>query len=199
MHTSFLEQLARPRPDPGGGAAAAYGGQVAVALLTKVLDLEGRRPGQTPGFQQAWEEWLASARRLAEDFERLRRFDVEAYRRFVQARTSGQGLAAAVRFAIQCPHDIMGAAWEALKLTALAGSRCQGHLLADLLVAAELLGGALRGAYHIAQANLPWVEPAGTREEQTRELIFLLHQGELTMAQVSQSLMDRAALQEDLS
>jgi formiminotetrahydrofolate cyclodeaminase len=198
MTTSFLEQLARPRPDPGGGAAAAFGGQVAVALLTKVLDLEGRRSGQTPDCQPAWEEWLASARRLADDFERLRRVDVEAYRLFAQARAKGEGLEAAVRFAIQCPLDIMAAAREALELTDLAGSRCQGHLLADLLVAAEMLGAVLRGAYHIAQANLPWVKAPETREEQAPDLIFVLHQGELTMARVSQSLLGRAAQQENL-
>jgi formiminotetrahydrofolate cyclodeaminase len=198
MTTSFLEQLARPRPDPGGGAAAAYGGQVAVALLTKVLDLEGRRPGQTPDFQQAWEDWLASARHLAARFRQLRVEDVEAYRRFAQARAAGEGLEAAVRFAIQCPLDIMAAAREALELTDLAGSRCQGHLLADLLVAAELLGAVLRGAYHIAQANLPWVMEPETRKEQAPDLIFVLHQGELTMARVSQSLRERAGPQEDL-
>ena len=52
---------------------------------------------------------------------------------------------------------------EALELLAWAGERCQRHLLSDLLVAGEFLGAALRGAAHIAGANLPLV-----REEENR-------------------------------
>ena len=45
MSASFLDQLARARPDPGGGAAAAFSAGVGLALLTKVIRLEKSGPG----------------------------------------------------------------------------------------------------------------------------------------------------------
>ena len=43
MHDSFLEALARPEPVPGGGAAAAHGACVGLALLEKIVLVELRR------------------------------------------------------------------------------------------------------------------------------------------------------------
>jgi len=40
MHDSFLEALARPEPVPGGGAAAAHGACVGLALLEKIVLVE---------------------------------------------------------------------------------------------------------------------------------------------------------------
>ena len=40
---SFLQELAQARPDPGGGAAAAFGARLGLALLEKVVQLEGGR------------------------------------------------------------------------------------------------------------------------------------------------------------
>ena len=63
MPPSFLEQLAQPRPDPGGGAAAAYGGMLALALLAKVVQLEAQRPSNQ-GNRQDWEEKLEEIKQL---------------------------------------------------------------------------------------------------------------------------------------
>ena len=61
---------------------------------------------------------------------------------------------------------MMEHAAAALELLSWAGARCQRHLVADLLVAVEFLGAALRGAYYIAGANLPLL----TDEAQRRTL-----------------------------
>ncbi len=60
---------------------------------------------------------------------------------------------------------------------AAAGAQCRRHLLSDLLVATELLGGALQGAYHIAAANLSLIKAANRRQEWSGRLSQASHQG----------------------
>ena len=155
---TFLQELAQARPNPGGGAAAAYGANLGLALLEKVVRLEGqRRPKPAGEGRRTWKEARAQLRRLAENLEKLQGEDVQAYVNLVSARTSGDAalLTAAVREALDCPRRIMEQTSRSLELLAWAGERCKKHLVSDLLVAGEFLGAALRGAYHIAGANLP--------------------------------------------
>ena len=77
---SFLQELAQPRPDPGGGAAAAYGARLGLALLEKVVLLEGRRRRPPAGASAfTWEQALARLRRLSAVFSELQEADVQAY------------------------------------------------------------------------------------------------------------------------
>ena len=157
MDSSFLEALAQARPDPGGGAAAAHSAALGLALLTKVVKLEHRRqePGGNPGIP--WGHLLARVRLAAAALLRLQDEDVRAYVKLTQARSSGDPteMAAALDEAVACPLRIMQQAQEGLAMMAQAGAGCALHLVADLLVACELLGAGWRGAHHIARANLP--------------------------------------------
>ncbi len=170
---TFLKELAQARPDPGGGAAAAYGANLGLALLVKVVQLEGqRRPKPAGEARRTWQEALAQLRQLAKSLEQLQAEDVQAYSNLVAARASGDGarLASAVREAVDCPRRIMEQTAAALKLLAWAGERCRRHLVSDLLVAGEFLGAALRGAYHIACANLPLTTGESGRQTLARQL-----------------------------
>lgn len=172
MHSSFLEQLSQPRPDPGGGAAAAFGGMLALALLEKVAQLEAQRPSNQ-GQRQVWEEKLEQIRQLTADLDRLREEDVRAYARMAAARDSGSRgpeWQEAVEFALNVPLEIMARAREGLALAAWAGARCRKHLVSDLQVAWEFLMAALHGAHHIARANLPLLADAGQRQDLSRKL-----------------------------
>ena len=82
-----------------------------------------------------------------------------------RARTQGDPdkMAAALDEAVACPLRIMQQAQEGLALMAQGGAGCAPHLVADLLVACELLGAAFRGAHHIARANLPLMRQASRR------------------------------------
>ena len=172
MDTSFLDQLSQPRPDPGGGAAAAYGGMVALALLAKVVQLEAQRPSNQ-GQQQVWAEKLEQVQQLTAHLDRLREEDVQAYGQMVRVRASGDPgpeWQKAVEYALAVPREIMARAEAALVLVGWAGKRCQKHLVSDLQVALEFLGAALLGAYHIARANLPLVAEEEQRQEFSRQL-----------------------------
>jgi len=78
MESSFLEALAKGRPDPGGGAAAAHSAALGLALLSKVVQLEHRRqtPEGEPGFP--WGDLLARVRVVAAALLRLQAEDVRA-------------------------------------------------------------------------------------------------------------------------
>jgi formiminotetrahydrofolate cyclodeaminase len=192
MSASFLDRLSQARPDPGGGAAAAYSAGIGLALLTKIIRLEKSRPYNDEPHVKFWTEKLAETRRLARIFNRLRQADVEAYLTMSQAlsvRQQGSNLQRAVEEATRCPWQIMGQALVALDLVATAGAHCRHHLLCDLLVAIELLGGALQGAYHIAAANLPLIKTTTRRKEWAVRLSQASHQGlEATLRVRSQLL-----------
>ncbi len=171
MSEEFLTALAQPRPDPGGGAAAAFGARVALALLLKVVHLEHRRPAAGQEGREPGERRLQEAKALAESLRHLQTADVRAYERLSRARNGdGDDLPAAVLEATDTPRRIAAVAAQALVLVAEAGRSCRPHLVADLQVAAQILAGAGRGAGAIARANLPWLAESAQRQAWRRRL-----------------------------
>jgi len=190
MDSAFLKALAQARPDPGGGAAAAHSAALGLALLSKVVQLEHRRqgPGNNPGIP--WGDLLTRVRLVAAALQRLQEEDVRAYFKLTQARTSSDSMevAAALEEAVACPLRIMQQAQEGLAIMAQAGAGCALHLVADLLVACELLGAAWRGAHHIARANLPLMPQDSRRavwdEALSHTLEALEAEGQLVRAEL---------------
>ncbi len=78
MSSSFLKELAQAKPDPGGGAAAAYGAGLALALLEKVVRLEANRRRPDNRLRLRWEDTLERLRRISETVARLQDEDVQA-------------------------------------------------------------------------------------------------------------------------
>lgn len=194
MSPRFLEDLAQARPDPGGGAAAAYGAKVGLALLEKVVQLELKRPHLENPHGASWDQTLTQLRQLRADFSRLQEQDVQAYMGLARCRGTGKPgskLPVAVQEALEVPRQIMAQAHEALMLVAWAGTRGKKHLLADLLVAAEFLAAALQGAYHIACANLSLITEVEDREALASTLAQTSHQGRQSFLQVKQELAAR--------
>ncbi len=191
---SFLQELAQARPDPGGGAAAAFGAHLGLALLEKVVQLESRRrPQPAREGRRTWGDALAQLRQLSENLEKLRQEDVQAYFQLSTARASGSAaqLAVAIRDAVNCPRRIVQQAGEALQLLAWVGGHCKKHLISDLLVACEFLGAALMGAYHIACANLALITEESNRKTLARELCQASRQGEDLFQMVKAALVAR--------
>ena len=176
MVDSFLDELRRPRPDPGGGAAAAHGALLGIALAEKIIQLESKRATNNSSRAELWEGRHRETGRLTASFTRLRNEDVEAYQNLAEALRSGEGgalLHDALVAAVRCPMEIMREARGALDLIEDVGSVCRRFLVADVLVACEFLGVALLSACHIAKANLPLMQDLPSRgmwlAELTRE------------------------------
>ena len=155
MNDSFLEALARPEPVPGGGAAAAHGACVGLALLEKIVLVELRR-SDIPS-ESRWQNLLEEVRRSSSTLLQLRDEDGRTYLRFAKAKTfenNDEDTLEALKGAIESPIKIMEEAKIGLELVARAGKHCKGHLLSDLLVVCELLRAAIDGNHRIVQANL---------------------------------------------
>ena len=193
MDSAFLKALAQARPDPGGGAAAAHSAALGLALLSKVVQLEHRRQGPAGEPGLPWSDLLARVRLVAAALLRLQEEDVRAYFKLTQARTSGDPIetAAALEAAVACPLRIMQQAQEGLVLLAQGGAGCALHLVADLQVACELLGGAFRGAHHIARANLPLMRQDSRRDVWDEDLSHTLSALEAEWQQVQAGLLVR--------
>ncbi len=180
MSGSFLDDLRRPRPDPGGGSAAAHGALLGVALVEKVVLIERRRARGRDSEFDFWDNLRRESERLVDWFTRLRAEDVLVYRRLAEALrggANGSRLEAALTDAVSCPLRIMQGAGEALDLIDAAGSRCRPLLVADVLVACEFLGAALFSAHHIARANLPLMREPSNHDEWLARLTAELDRG----------------------
>ena len=191
---SFLTDLSSPRPDPGGGSAVAYSALVALALAEKVTRLELRRNHAEDVPTPLWEDLLVEIQRLREDYTRLCHEDTVVYAKVAQTlrqRAEGESCRAAILEAIECPRRMMGSVNPALMVTLTIGSRCRQHLVADVLVAVEILGGALQGACHIAMANVPWLEEQSERTGIIEQLEGEQRAGVEHLAQVRAALFGR--------
>jgi formiminotetrahydrofolate cyclodeaminase len=171
MNDSFIEALAKPQPVPGGGAAAAHGACVGLALLEKIVLVELRR--DLTSSESQWQNLLEEVRKSASTLLQLRDEDGKAYVRFAQAKTFGKSegeVLASLQEAIDSPLKIIEEADKALNLMAEAGKHCKAHLLSDLLVVGELLAATIKGTYRIAQANLGLMEASPMRKEYVDKL-----------------------------
>ena len=194
MCDTFLTELAQAQAIPGGGAAAAFCADLALALLEKVVRLELKRPQQDPESRQVWPERLAGVQRLRPRLAELRQADGQAYLNLVAARTAGgPELRLAITAAIACPAEIARAALTGLEVTAEVGRACRRHLLADLMVVAELLRAALLGSVHIAGANLPLLTSPAPRTAWAEKLAETTRAGMEACQRVLEGLTTRAA------
>jgi formiminotetrahydrofolate cyclodeaminase len=193
MDSAFLQALAQARPDPGGGAAAAHSAALGLALLAKVVQLEHRRQGSNKNPGVSWGDLLTRVQVVAAGLLRLQAEDVRAYFNLTQARASRDlmEMAAALEEAVACPLRIMQQAQEGLALISQGGAGCALHLVADLLVACELLGAAFRGAHHIARANLPLMQQDGRRAVWAADLAHTLAALESELDEVRTDLQGR--------
>lgn len=196
MSEPFLEVLAQPRPDPGGGAAAAYGASVGCALMVKIVRLELKRHPENCESWFFWSQLLTQTTRLAAEFDTEREHDVRAYLEFLEARklgNRGESLSPLILNLVKCPEQIMRTAQQALLVCSEIGKQCHRNLIADLHVAHEMLGATLRGAFHIAHANLPLIDGSKQQQILLTQLSQVLGEGMERFEHVREILASRVA------
>ena len=152
----FVERIASNTPVPAGGAAVANCFCMAVALVYKVAIFESARNVQTSSIGVNLLELRKELERLLRDAEKLVDEDSEAYLNFSRSRREGDTAQMKLHFndIIEVSMKIMeksDAAYEWIRqLHQFAPHRMNTHLL----VASELLMGAINGTVHIVRDNL---------------------------------------------
>lgn len=174
MSEDFLKDLASPqRPIPGGGAASAYGACVGLALLEKIVLLERGREKIGAERRAFWSDLHQKVSELRDALSLLQEKDGESYLKWAEAKASGEPsdrLDALLREAVEIPMGIMEEGIKAFDCVMETGKYCRKHLLPDLLVVCELLEAAVRGASHIARANLALAEEASWKAVLSKKL-----------------------------
>jgi formiminotetrahydrofolate cyclodeaminase len=191
MSDPFLVEMAKPQPDPGGGAAAAHGALIGLALLEKVFHLEYDRINPINQAPESWDIKREALRSLFRRIESLREEDRQIYPRLIKEKGfqgNPKALPGIIEDSITIPLQIMEGAIEGLTLLSWVGDRCKKILKADLLVAAELLGAALGGAFHIGQANLSLALKFSIPRDFERELRDSMNKGANTLRQIKSDL-----------
>jgi formiminotetrahydrofolate cyclodeaminase len=168
MTSTFRQQLAEPRPFPGGGSAAAYVGDIALALVEKVVRLEMKRCEVDTKKAAIWNGRLSRIANLATQFQFLIREDGRAYDRMSSMRsrvTPVDIVVEVVREAAMVPLQIIRGAIQGLSLISEGARECKKYLVPDLQVSCELLWAVARGAEAIAEANIMLLESEENRTE----------------------------------
>lgn len=197
MAGSFLVALSKPEPTPGGGAAAAYGAFVGLALLEKIVRIEFERQQISSKVASLLESLLKRVSDSSRLLGQLRDDDGRAYLRFAQARSGEKGegeIVAALEEAIESPIKIMEESHQGLNLASQAASLCKAHLLSDLLVVCELLEAAISGAYHIAQANMRLMASSSVKHDCEKRLSRIHDRSLESFKRVKDSILARQRL-----
>jgi formiminotetrahydrofolate cyclodeaminase len=132
----FREKASGTDPVPAGVAISAVSASLALALVTKVLRIAGKKRNVSALLDAADEE-STRLMHLADE-------DVDSFSEYMACRREGKDVAAAVRKAIEVPMDAARSAVRGLGLCAEAAGMIQGLTAADIGAAGALLFGAVQ-------------------------------------------------------
>ncbi len=168
----FLKEIASSSPVPAGGAAVAYSACLGIGLIYKVTLFEIKRSMDEPLIEKNLATLKREIERLLSDVEKLVKEDPESYRRFAQSRRVGDKADMKQHFSNIIDVSIkvmeksdMGFVWVD-QLRRLVPRQMITHLL----VACELLMGAIKGTVHVARDNLQSIKAAKKRENYLKRL-----------------------------
>lgn len=188
---AFLAAVGSASPVPGGGAAAAFCGALAAALVAMVSRVTAERD---PSARDELSAITARAAELGQRLEGLVTDDMDAYRRVLEARRSAAGPDAVERalvHATQVPLALARTCRDVLALCEAAASRTRASTLSDLGVAAALAWGALESGGLTARANLADVADAAFVRASEEELAGVLAGGQEARRRVSETIERR--------
>jgi len=152
----FLKQIAGSASLPAGGAAAAYTCGLAIGLVNKIILIGIHRHADSPEIEKTLLTAKKELERLLKDVEELIDEDVAKFKQFVQSRRSGDSL--------RMESGADGIIDVNLKVMEKSGSTFDWiiqlypltprPMMTHLLVACELLSGAINATTHVARDNI---------------------------------------------
>jgi formiminotetrahydrofolate cyclodeaminase len=152
--TGFCEKVAGSAAVPAGVVVAAVTASLALALLTKVVEITRRRKTFAGDAHQA-ELLIAAARRESMRLADLADEDIRVFNNYMKTPARERADGAAMKEAIRVPMDAAGAAVRGLDLCRDARTMgVAGLTAADLDAATALLSGAVGVMLLSVESNL---------------------------------------------
>ena len=169
----FRDRMASHEPVPAGVTAAAVSATLALALLSKVLQVTLRHKDFT-GDPNLVGALLEDARKSSVQLSHLADDDVAAFQQYMDCVRSKQPPGSALRKTIEVPLNVARAASVGITLCEKSAGHVHVVVAPDLRIAAALLEGAVRSTLVTLKSNLEQL-PEGDpyRKEVTAEALRL--------------------------
>lgn len=199
----FLDDLAAGTAAPGGGAAAAYAGAMAAALVSMVARLTvGRR--KYAGVEPQMQAVLESAEKLRSELTAAAIEDAAAFREWMAAArlpksspeeidARDEALEAATHHVTEVPLRVARAAVAALGLVTVAAQHGNRNAISDAGSAAHLARAALGGAALNVRANAGLAADREAAQAWLAEIARLETRGAESFAAIERVLRERPA------
>ena len=201
---SFLEQLAAGTPTPGGGAAAAYAGAMAAALVAMVARLTlGKKKYEE--VQDRMSQIASQADDLRVSLEGAASLDAQAFNAVIVAHRMPKGskpektarteaIERATHRAASAPLQVARQAVAALKLASEVAEIGNVNAVTDAGSAGAIARAALKAAGFNVRINASNVSNREAADEWLQELAGLETQAQAAEAQLHAALKERAGL-----
>ena len=189
--STFLDALRQPRPYPGGGSVSSYSALVGLTLAEKICHIEAVRAEKTGFSRTVCDELLQKIKGKINSFKKLIERDVSAYDSLADSIRNGERWpknSDVVSEAIACPYNMVVEVADSFELILEIGRNCSRWLVPDLLVVLEIVRGSAKSAFHIAMANVEYIEDDEERELRINELELAACEAEQNYSSALESL-----------
>ena len=149
----FCDRVAGLEPVPAGVSAAAVSATLGMGLLTKVLEIAGKRK-DFAGDRGALNNLLHEARNKSQVLSQLADQDIAAFREYLDCLRRQESTDAAIRKAVEIPLNVARAAASGIVLCEQAGEFVHAFIAPDLATASALLSAAVRSTLRTVEFNV---------------------------------------------
>jgi formiminotetrahydrofolate cyclodeaminase len=149
----FRDRVASHEPVPAGVTAAAVSAALALALLSKVLQVTLRHKDFN-GDPNLVGALLVDAQQTSVTLSRLADDDVAAFQQYLDCVRSKQATGSALRKTIEVPLDVARTACAGIALCEKSAGHVHQVVAPDLGIASALLAGAVRSALVTVNSNI---------------------------------------------
>jgi methenyltetrahydrofolate cyclohydrolase len=149
----FRERVATLEPVPAGVTIAAISAALALALLSKVLQVTRKRK-DFAGDAELIASLMDDTRKTSDALSRLADDDVAVYHEYLECLRSKQPAGGAIRRTIEVPLDVARTASHGIALCDKASGHVHKVVAPDLGIAAGLLAGVVRSTLVTVNANI---------------------------------------------
>lgn len=193
----YLNQLSSERPVPGGGSVSAYVASLAMGLSQMVAKItlsrkpkagltgeEARKDTET---RAEVEKILAALEKAKRDAFQIVNLDPKVFEEVMAAYRQPDKIEDALENSFRLQADLAFLIIMAREWTAQLAGLVKGSIKNDLLVSADLLEGAFKGAHHTAMINVVYMKDQLRRERSEKALDELKRRFEKGVRDVSEA------------